>query len=201
MKICITSSGNTLESQIDPRFGRCRYFIIWDYSTNTFEVIDNPNIDAGSGAGIQSAQLVVGHKVSQVITGEVGPKAEKVLQTANVQIITNTSGSIKDVIEKYRNDTANNVDTVSHTDNNSDKVDTKKTDTSKNNIKSGFATSNKRKGCGMGNGMGGRANRGFGHIAENFCICPKCGEKQPHQRGVPCRSIKCVKCGSSMIRE
>ena len=64
MKICITSSGDSLESQIDPRFGRCSYFIIWDYSNNTFEVIANPNIDAGSGAGIQSAQLVVAKNVS-----------------------------------------------------------------------------------------------------------------------------------------
>jgi len=27
MKICITSQGKNLESEIDPRFGRCKYFI------------------------------------------------------------------------------------------------------------------------------------------------------------------------------
>jgi predicted Fe-Mo cluster-binding NifX family protein len=29
-----------------------------------------------------------------VITGEIGPKAEKVLKNANIQIITNKNGSV-----------------------------------------------------------------------------------------------------------
>jgi hypothetical protein len=33
------------------------------------------------------------------------------------------------------------------------------------------------------------------------CICPKCGEKLPHKRGVPCYSIHCPKCQSVMTRE
>ena len=102
MKICITSSGDTLESQVDPRFGRCRYFIIWDDENDTFEAISNPNIDAGSGAGIQSAQLVVAKNVSMIITGEIGPKAEQVFTTANLQVVTGASGTVKEAIEKYR---------------------------------------------------------------------------------------------------
>jgi len=101
MKICITSSGDNLESQIDQRFGRCQYFIIFDDTNDTFEAIANPNVDAGSGAGIQSAQLVVAKKPSMLITGEVGPKAEKVLQAANLKIITGENGSIKEAIEKF----------------------------------------------------------------------------------------------------
>jgi len=102
MKICITSNGNSLESQIDQRFGRCSYFIIWDDTDNTFEAIANPNIDAGSGAGIQSAQLVVAKQVSMVITGEIGPKAEQVLKASNIKIIIGENGDIKRVIEKYK---------------------------------------------------------------------------------------------------
>ena len=37
--------------------------------------------------------------------------------------------------------------------------------------------------------------------ADEFCICPKCGNKQPHQRNIPCRSIHCSKCGSAMLKE
>lgn len=94
MKICITSSGDNLEAQIDQRFGRCSYFIIYDSTNGTFEAITNPSVDVGSGAGIQSAQLVVDKQVLMVITGEIGPKAEKVLKNANIQIITNKNGSV-----------------------------------------------------------------------------------------------------------
>ena len=94
MKICITSSGDNLEAQIDQRFGRCSYFIIYDSTNDTFEAIANPSVDVGSGAGIQSAQLVVDKQVLMVITGEIGPKAEKVLKNANIQIITNKNGSV-----------------------------------------------------------------------------------------------------------
>lgn len=99
MKICITASGDNLQSQVDPRFGRCRYFIIYDDSNQIFDAILNPNIDAGSGAGIQSAQLVASKNVLQVLTGEVGPKAEKVLQAAKIKIITGGTSAI--CVEKF----------------------------------------------------------------------------------------------------
>lgn len=54
MKIAISSQGTDLNSQVDPRFGRAQYFIITDSDTLDYEVIENPNISAAGGAGIQS---------------------------------------------------------------------------------------------------------------------------------------------------
>jgi predicted Fe-Mo cluster-binding NifX family protein len=101
MKICVTSQGDKLNSDIDLRFGRCRYFIIVDNETFEFEAIENPNIDGMGGVGIQSAQLIARENVKVVITGNVGPNAFQTLQAAGVDIFTGASGSVKEQIEKY----------------------------------------------------------------------------------------------------
>jgi len=102
MKICVTSQGDNLDSQVDPRFGRCQYFIIVDTDTLEFDAIKNPNIDAMGGAGIQSGQLIVGKNARVVLTGNVGPNAYQTLKAANIDVITGASGSVKEVIEKYK---------------------------------------------------------------------------------------------------
>jgi predicted Fe-Mo cluster-binding NifX family protein len=102
MKICVTSQGDNLDSELDSRFGRCRYFLFVDRDTLEFEAIQNPNIDATGGAGIQSGQLVAGKGVDVVLTGNIGPNAFQTLKTAGIDVITGLSGSIREVVEKYK---------------------------------------------------------------------------------------------------
>jgi len=109
MKICITSQGESLESQVDPRFGRCQYFIIFDTETGKFEAIENSNITASGGAGIQSGQLIASKGVEVVLTGNVGPNAFQTLQAGGIKVITGISGDIKQAIEKYKNGELNST--------------------------------------------------------------------------------------------
>jgi len=102
MKICVTSEGSNLDSKVDPRFGRCQYFIIADTDTLEFEAIVNPNIESMGGAGIQSAQLVASKKVKAIITGNVGPNAFQTLQAAGIEVFTGASGVVKEAVEKYK---------------------------------------------------------------------------------------------------
>lgn len=102
MKICITSEGGNLDSKVDPRFGRCQYFIIVDTETLEFEAMGNPNIESMGGAGIQSAQLVASKQVKAVVTGNVGPNAFQTLQAAGIEVFTGASGTVKEAIEKYK---------------------------------------------------------------------------------------------------
>jgi predicted Fe-Mo cluster-binding NifX family protein len=75
MKIAITSEGQSLEAAIDPRFGRCKYFLIMDTDTGNFEAVENSHAQNSGGAGIQAGQLVVSKGVEAVLTGNMGPNA------------------------------------------------------------------------------------------------------------------------------
>ncbi len=103
-KICITSQGKDLRADVDPKFGRARYFLIVDPNTMEFEAIENPNIEAAHGAGIQTAQLVSSKNVEAILTGNCGPNAQRVLQSAGIKVITNVSGKAEDVLLKYKSE-------------------------------------------------------------------------------------------------
>lgn len=96
MKIAVTSTGRTLDSQVDPRFGRAQYIIIADTVTMNFEVLENQaNISAVSGAGIGAAASIVDRQVEYLMTGYCGPKAFKVLEAAGVKVINDTNGTVE----------------------------------------------------------------------------------------------------------
>lgn len=105
MKIAISSNGPTMDAEIDPRFGRCQYFIIADTETMEFEAVNNSSATAASGAGIATAQMIVDKGVEAVLTGNCGPNAHGVLSSAGIKIITGVSGKIKDAIEGYKTGT------------------------------------------------------------------------------------------------
>ena len=102
MRIAITATGPTLDAEVDPRFGRCQYFIIVDPETMGFEALENSNAMAGGGAGISTGQMIAGKGVEVVLTGNCGPNAYQVLSAAGLQVITGVSGRIGDAIEEYK---------------------------------------------------------------------------------------------------
>ena len=102
MKICVTSEGGNLDSKVDPRFGRCQYFIVVDTDSLEFEAVGNPNTESMGGAGIQSAQLVSSKQVKAVVTGNVGPNAFQTLNAGGIDIYTGVSGSVKEAIGAYK---------------------------------------------------------------------------------------------------
>jgi predicted Fe-Mo cluster-binding NifX family protein len=103
MKVCISSTERDLNSDVDPRFGRCIYFIIVDTNTQEFKAIANSNISATGGAGIQSAQLVAKEGVEAVITGNMGPNAFQTLFSLKIKVFTGAAGTVKDAIKEFKN--------------------------------------------------------------------------------------------------
>ena len=104
MKIVISSSGPDMDSAVDPRFGRAAYFLIVESDTGELiESIDNSvGREAAQGAGIGSASMVAGKGVKAVLTGRVGPKAMDVIERANIQVVTDVGGTVREAVERFR---------------------------------------------------------------------------------------------------
>jgi predicted Fe-Mo cluster-binding NifX family protein len=103
MKIAISSTGNTLDSPIDPRFGRCQFFVIVDPETMEFEAVENEAMMAAGGAGPQAAQLVASKGAQAVITGNVGPNAASSLTAARIKIYTGGTGTVRETVTRFKN--------------------------------------------------------------------------------------------------
>jgi len=102
MRIAISATAPSLDAEVDPRFGRCQYFVIIDPDTMQFESMQNPNTMAGGGAGISTGQMIANLGVQVVLTGNCGPNAYEVLSTTGIQVITGVSGKIRDAIQGYK---------------------------------------------------------------------------------------------------
>ncbi len=133
MKVAVTAKGKEIEDEVDPRFGRCPYFLIVDPDTMEFEALENQSAMAMGGAGPQASQAIFQMGVEVVITGNVGPNAFQALNAAGIKVMTGASGTVKDVVEKYKSGSLAEV---------------------------GTATVGAHAGMGQGQGMGG--GRGMG---------------------------------------
>jgi predicted Fe-Mo cluster-binding NifX family protein len=106
VKLALTTSGTTLEAQLDPRFGRALRFIVFETDTGAFEIVDNhAGADAAHGAGVQAAETLARLGVRGVVTGHCGPKAFAVLAKAGIGVYNTDARTVAEAIEAYRSGT------------------------------------------------------------------------------------------------
>jgi len=116
MKVAVTSRGPEPDSEIDPRFGRAKYFIIFDRETDEVVALDNTqNLNALQGAGIQAARNVIDAGAKALITGNVGPKAFATLKAGGVEVCLGADGTVRDMVEQYEAGRLRSVDKPSVT--------------------------------------------------------------------------------------
>ncbi len=102
MKIIVTSEGQQNSSQVDPRFGRAQWFVLYDTETKAYESFNNEkNLNLAQGAGIQAARQVIDHDAAVVLTGHCGPKAFETLAAGGVKIVTGATGSVVGAINSF----------------------------------------------------------------------------------------------------
>ena len=145
MKVAVSSNGENLETQLDPRFGRCAFFLVVNPDDMSFEAFNNESAAQGGGAGIQAAQFLASQGVDAVITGNCGPNAVQTLAAAGVELFAGQAGTVKAVVEKFKKGNLR--------------------PTSAANVDSHFgmgAGAGPGRGGGMGRGMGGGRGQGRG---------------------------------------
>jgi len=98
MKVVVSSSGADKTSMLDPRFGRCSYFVFVDTETDTVDAVVNEAVSSGHGAGIQAAQSVIEAGAEAVISRRVGPNAFQVLAAAGLTIYESGAASIEEAV-------------------------------------------------------------------------------------------------------
>jgi predicted Fe-Mo cluster-binding NifX family protein len=104
VKVAVTAQGKTLESPVDPRFGRAQYFIVVETDSGEFEVVDNQqNLNAPQGAGIQAGSIVAERNAEVLITGHCGPNAFRTLSAAGVKVVVGAEGTVAETLEKFKN--------------------------------------------------------------------------------------------------
>lgn len=101
-KIAITTAGPHLESQVDPRFGRCEYFLIINQDGELIESIANRGQQARRGAGIAAAQELGEKGIDTIITGNIGPNAFGVINSIGLKVYLADPGlSAREAFSKW----------------------------------------------------------------------------------------------------
>ncbi len=190
-KIAVSSTGQTIEDDIDMRFGRCPYFLIIeieDKEIKDVKAIENTASAQAGGAGITAAQIVAEQKVEAIITMNAGPRAFDVFNQLNIRIYL-AQGKIKDAVQDFIDGKLQEISTP----------------TGPQHMGIG--------GFGAGRGAGIGADRGTGQgagIGRRFqqqnigkeipgnCVCTNCNLSMPAPQGVDCSQVKCPKCGAPM---
>lgn len=103
MKVLVSSQGGQMDSPVDGRFGRAKFFVLVDTDTGEVAAIDNSeNLNALQGAGVQSAQKVADLGAEAVISTNVGPKAFSVLSAAGIKVFSGATGTVADAVEQFK---------------------------------------------------------------------------------------------------
>jgi predicted Fe-Mo cluster-binding NifX family protein len=101
MRVAITSTGNSLESKLDSRFGRCSFFVFYDTESESVEFLPNANKESVEGAGPASVQTVASRGVRKVISGEFGAKVKSIFDQLQIQLIMvpDSNHTVSQIIE------------------------------------------------------------------------------------------------------
>ena len=100
MKIAVASVGKDETSEVSPRSGRSKFYLIFGEKGDLVEVISNPFSRGGGGAGFGVAKMLADRGVHIVIGGAFGGNMEEILQARGL-VYRAMTGSAKDAVVQF----------------------------------------------------------------------------------------------------
>jgi predicted Fe-Mo cluster-binding NifX family protein len=91
-----------LDAAVDPRFGRCAYFVIVDVETGDMEAVKNASPASGGHAGVESAETIASKGATVLLTGRCGSNASDALSRKGIQVVSGCSGTVREVVKRYK---------------------------------------------------------------------------------------------------
>ena len=123
------------------------------------------------GTAVQKALRLAELKIGTLVCGAICRPTEDMIAAYGIRVVPFVAGDLREVIDAWLHGKMD----VAH-----------------------FAMP----GCFGGGRRRFRGMRGFGRGVgvSGYCVCPQCGHRQPHERGVPCGQTQCPKCGANLTR-
>lgn len=87
MRIAIASYTDDIKTHIDPHFGRCNWFCIYDSDQKSISFLQNSGNNNPNNAGTDAAAILVSEGINIAVSGRFGSKAADVLRNNNIQMI------------------------------------------------------------------------------------------------------------------
>ncbi len=110
MRIVLSSQGDSKGDLVDVRFGRCKYFAVYDNETSSFEFLENKGAESNQGAGVAAAQAVLELNADALLTERLGPKAYRVLAESGLKLYKCHGMSLEDAIKRFESHSFDLID-------------------------------------------------------------------------------------------
>lgn len=167
-------------------------------------IVNSAEEELPQGMPGRRAIHLAGSGVQELICGAVSRQLESMLEACGIRVISFVTGDLEEIIPAWL---AGNLE---HRRYIMPGCRGRRAQRSALAREGGFMRGKNRGGSGLGAGQAGgggtRARQGGGggrraSGTNGSCVCPKCGHRLVHQRGVPCFEQSCPECGTAMIRE
>lgn len=103
MRVAVTCRGASPDYDIDECFGRAYWLLVFDVVNRQWTAIDNGTTrNVRHNAGVLACQNLVEQKVDLLLTGQIGPKALRMLQAAGIAVHVGVAGSAREAVRSWQ---------------------------------------------------------------------------------------------------